>query len=182
MSKWCMMLWLLIRMLVSLNPDLPSVVCMLTWFLLCHISATDLILSRARSLEKHVHTQLPPPEGTNAYRTKMRSLFLNLKAANNPALREDVVSGEISVARLYGMTPAVSFTFFLGFFFRFPARAQSSHMVALFRKWHRKNNKLLIVSWSRKICSKRRVRRLNRQRQTDSNVVNASSDVLCITR
>lgn len=66
---------------------------------------TDLILKRARGLEAHVWKQLPPPGGTNAYRTKMRSLFLNLKAANNPALREDVVSGEISVARLYGMTP-----------------------------------------------------------------------------
>lgn len=69
--------------------------------------ATDLILKRARGLEAHVWKQLPPPGGTNAYRTKMRSLFLNLKAANNPALREDVVSGEISVARLYGMTPGV---------------------------------------------------------------------------
>lgn len=38
----------------------------------------------------------------------MRSLYLNLKAVNNPSLREDVVSGEISVARLYGMSPAVS--------------------------------------------------------------------------
>lgn len=37
----------------------------------------------------------------------MRSLYLNLKAVNNPSLREDVVSGEISVARLYGMSPAV---------------------------------------------------------------------------
>lgn len=50
----------------------------------------------------------PPPDGTNAYRQKMRSLFLNLKAANNPSLREDVVSGEISVTRLAAMSPAVS--------------------------------------------------------------------------
>ncbi len=35
----------------------------------------------------------------------MRSLFLNLKAANNPSLREDVVSGEISVKKLYEMSP-----------------------------------------------------------------------------
>jgi len=35
----------------------------------------------------------------------MRSLFLNLKAANNPSLREDVVSGEITVQKLYSMSP-----------------------------------------------------------------------------
>lgn len=55
-----------------------------------------------------MHEQNPGAEGTNNYRTKMRSLYLNLKAQNNPGLREDVVSGEIGVARLYGMTPAVS--------------------------------------------------------------------------
>ncbi|KAM0752417.1 transcription elongation factor [Meredithblackwellia eburnea MCA 4105] len=67
---------------------------------------TDLILKRARALEKHVYDQNPPPDGTSVYRQKMRSLFLNLKAANNPSLREDVVSGEISIQRLYGMSPA----------------------------------------------------------------------------
>lgn len=36
----------------------------------------------------------------------MRSLFLNLKAANNPSLREDVVSGETTIARLVTMSPA----------------------------------------------------------------------------
>ncbi|KAK4052929.1 transcription elongation factor TFIIS [Microbotryomycetes sp. JL221] len=66
----------------------------------------DLIQTRARALEKHVHTVNPPPEGTNAYRQKMRSLYLNLKAANNPSLREDVVSGEISVKRLSEMSAA----------------------------------------------------------------------------
>lgn len=70
--------------------------------------ATDLILTRARALESYVYDKNPPPEGTNAYRQKMRSLFLNLKAANNPSLREDVVSGEITVSRLANMTPAVS--------------------------------------------------------------------------
>ena len=69
-------------------------------------AATDLILKRARALEKHVYSLNPPPEGTNAYRQKMRSLFLNLKAANNPSLREDVVSGETTIARLVTMSPA----------------------------------------------------------------------------
>ncbi|BGP44300.1 transcription elongation factor TFIIS [Rhodotorula kratochvilovae] len=66
---------------------------------------SDLIFQRARALEKHVWTQNPPPGGTAAYRNKMRSFYLNLKAANNPSLREDVVSGEISVVALYEMDP-----------------------------------------------------------------------------
>ncbi|GAA5824611.1 hypothetical protein JCM3770_006694 [Rhodotorula araucariae] len=66
---------------------------------------SDLILSRARALEKHVWTQNPPPGGTATYRNKMRSFYLNLKAVNNPSLREDVVSGEISVVALYEMDP-----------------------------------------------------------------------------
>ncbi|GAA5884584.1 hypothetical protein JCM16303_000040 [Sporobolomyces ruberrimus] len=62
----------------------------------------DLILSRARGLEQHVHEQT---EGTSNYRNKMRSFYLNLKAAGNPALREGVVSGEISIKELYLMDP-----------------------------------------------------------------------------
>lgn len=65
----------------------------------------DLILSRARGLEQHVHEQT---EGTSNYRNKMRSFYLNLKAAGNPALREGVVSGEISIKELYLMDPKVS--------------------------------------------------------------------------
>jgi transcription elongation factor S-II len=68
----------------------------------------DLILSRARALEKHVHEQNAPPEGTANYRNKMRSFYLNLKAVGNPALREGVVSGEISIKELYEMDPKVS--------------------------------------------------------------------------
>ncbi|GAA5996999.1 hypothetical protein JCM5350_001474 [Sporobolomyces pararoseus] len=65
----------------------------------------DLILSRSRALEEHVHEQNPPPEGTASYRNKMRSFYLNLKAVGNPALREGVVSGEISIKELYEMDP-----------------------------------------------------------------------------
>ncbi|GAA5846935.1 hypothetical protein JCM5353_006401 [Sporobolomyces roseus] len=65
----------------------------------------ELILTRARALEKHVYEKNLPPEGTPNYRNKMRSFYLNLKAAGNPALREDVVSGEVSVKELYDMDP-----------------------------------------------------------------------------
>ncbi|GAA5991381.1 hypothetical protein JCM10908_003285 [Rhodotorula pacifica] len=66
---------------------------------------SDLIETRSRALEAHVWEQNPPPGGTAAYRNKMRSFYLNLKAVNNPGLREDVVSGEISIVQLYEMDP-----------------------------------------------------------------------------
>lgn len=59
-----------------------------------------------------MHEHNAPPDGTANYRNKMRSFYLNLKAAGNPALREGVVSGEISVKELYEMDPKVSFTVF----------------------------------------------------------------------
>ncbi|BGP28384.1 transcription elongation factor TFIIS [Rhodotorula toruloides] len=66
---------------------------------------SDLILSRARALENHVWEENPPPAGSATYRNKMRSFYLNLKAANNPGLREGIVSGEISIVQLYNMDP-----------------------------------------------------------------------------
>lgn len=63
---------------------------------------TDLILSRAQGIEKAVWFQ---HDGTSAaYRTKIRSLFVNLKDKNNPSLRENVVSGDLSVDRFTKMT------------------------------------------------------------------------------
>lgn len=41
---------------------------------------------------------------TSAYRTKFRSLYLNLKDKSNPRLRQDVVSGIISPERLANMS------------------------------------------------------------------------------
>lgn len=85
---------------------------LMAWFFLFG-EATDLILTRARALEAFVWLQ--NPDGNKNYRDKIRSLYQNLKMKNNPGLREDFVSGEISVARLYGMSPAVSFLFVLLF-------------------------------------------------------------------
>jgi len=63
---------------------------------------TDLILTRAQGIEKAVWIQ---HDGTTAaYRTKIRSLFVNLKDKNNPSLRENVVSGDLSVERFATMS------------------------------------------------------------------------------
>lgn len=41
------------------------------------------------------------------YKAKIRSLFVNLKDKNNPSLRENVVSGDISVDKFTKMTSQV---------------------------------------------------------------------------
>ncbi|GAA5981191.1 hypothetical protein JCM11641_003142 [Rhodosporidiobolus odoratus] len=64
---------------------------------------SDLILERARALEKHVWKE--NEDNATNYRNKMRSFYLNLKAVNNPGLREDIVSGELSIGKLYNMDP-----------------------------------------------------------------------------
>ncbi|KAF8057587.1 transcription elongation factor [Lyophyllum atratum] len=62
----------------------------------------EQILERAQGLEKAVHRN---HGGTNAeYKSKIRSLFVNLKDKNNPGLRESVVSGELSVEKFSKMS------------------------------------------------------------------------------
>ncbi|KAK7207154.1 transcription factor S-II, central domain-containing protein [Myxozyma melibiosi] len=64
---------------------------------------SDVILACSKQIEQVVFTN---EKGTTpTYRSKMRSLFLNLKDSKNPSLRARVVSGEISAERLYRMSP-----------------------------------------------------------------------------
>ncbi|KAH7102441.1 transcription elongation factor [Auriculariales sp. MPI-PUGE-AT-0066] len=64
----------------------------------------ELIQKRAIAIEK---TVLADHQGnsTGNYRSKMRSLYLNLKDKSNPALRQSVVSGDIAIPKLTKMTP-----------------------------------------------------------------------------
>jgi transcription elongation factor S-II len=61
------------------------------------------ILSCAKAIELVV---FEGEQGTTpTYRTKMRSLYMNLKDKSNPMLRKRMVGGEISPQRLYKMSP-----------------------------------------------------------------------------
>ncbi|RDB21742.1 Transcription elongation factor S-II [Hypsizygus marmoreus] len=62
----------------------------------------ELILKRAQGLEKAVYQIVGAT--TADYRGKIRTLYVNLKDKNNPSLRENVVSGELSVEKLSKMT------------------------------------------------------------------------------
>lgn len=44
---------------------------------------------------------------TTEYKSKIRSLFVNLKDKNNPALRESIVSGDLAVDKFAHMTSQV---------------------------------------------------------------------------
>jgi len=64
---------------------------------------SDQILSRAQGIEATVLKEFNN-KTTAAYKSKIRTLFVNLKDKNNPTLRESVVSGYISVERLCQMS------------------------------------------------------------------------------
>ncbi|KAF4582728.1 RNA polymerase II elongation factor [Pleurotus pulmonarius] len=65
-------------------------------------SPPEQLLDRAKAIEKAVYTE---HGSTNAaYKAKIRTLFVNLKDKNNPSLRGNVVSGELSVERFTKMT------------------------------------------------------------------------------
>ncbi|KAK9458934.1 transcription factor S-II, central domain-containing protein [Lipomyces oligophaga] len=76
-----------------------------TYNALAHDSTVmpELVLATAKEVERAVF--MAEKGSTPTYRSKMRSLFLNLKDPKNPKLRLRVVSGEISAERLYKMTP-----------------------------------------------------------------------------
>jgi transcription elongation factor S-II len=66
----------------------------------------ELVQKRAVGIEAAVlknHDNKP----NAAYKGKIRSLFVNLKDKNNPTLREDIVSGEITPEKFAVMTSEV---------------------------------------------------------------------------
>lgn len=68
-------------------------------------TAIEQILAKAKGIESTIYAE---NNGTTAaYKSKIRSLYVNLKDKNNPTLRESVVSGELSVQRLCKMSSQV---------------------------------------------------------------------------
>lgn len=67
--------------------------------------AVELIVEKASGIESATYEHFG---GTTAgYKSKIRSLFVNLKDKNNPGLRESIVSGEIPFEKLPTMTSEV---------------------------------------------------------------------------
>jgi transcription elongation factor S-II len=73
--------------------------------------APDQILKRAKGIESSILSLF---DSTNqAYKSKIRSLYVNLKDKNNPGLRENIVSGDISVDKFCKMSSEVKMISFL---------------------------------------------------------------------
>ena len=69
------------------------------------------MLSISRAVEKSV---LELMGGTTAeYKSKIRSLFVNLKDKANPALRASIVDGSLAPEKFARMTSQVRFPFYL---------------------------------------------------------------------
>jgi transcription elongation factor S-II len=67
-----------------------------------------LILKRAQGVEAGTFEHFG---GTTAdYKSKIRSLFVNLKDKNNPGLRESIVGGDIPVHKVPTMSSQVKST------------------------------------------------------------------------
>ena len=87
--------------------------------------ATERVLSISRAVEKSV---LELMGGTTAeYKSKIRSLFVNLKDKANPALRASLVDGSLAPEKFARMTSQVRFLFFFSISF--------SKLWTCYRKW-----------------------------------------------
>lgn len=64
---------------------------------------SETIIKRATAIDVAVFAEFRKVDAP--YRNKMRSLMQNLKAQNNPALRQNVVSGTLSTERFCTMSP-----------------------------------------------------------------------------
>jgi hypothetical protein len=97
------MLWRMIQALVS--PYQSSIIFFFFFFEKQRRIPVELILKRAQGVETAVYDNFG---GTTAdYKAKIRSLFVNLKDKNNPALRESIISGDLGVERFSKMTSEV---------------------------------------------------------------------------
>jgi transcription elongation factor S-II len=75
----------------------------LTNFAFCSDTVPDDVLKIARQVELAAYNTYQP-ETSEAYKTKIRSLYQNLKNKANPQLRVDVMNGAIAPKRFVVMT------------------------------------------------------------------------------
>lgn len=124
------------------------------------LSASEQILSRAKGIES---TVLSDQGGTTpGYKSKIRSLYVNLKDKNNPGLRESVVAGDLPVSKFCKMTSQVFTPLCLGIsFFIIPLSR---------RKWHQRRGRQRTIRSCKRIYLKLSVLKKYRPRRTPSSV------------
>lgn len=75
-------------------------------FELIPCTAAELVYDRSKEIEGAVY-RANGSDASAGYRTKMRSLYTNLKDKNNSGLRSSIISGELLPEKLIDMSPAV---------------------------------------------------------------------------
>lgn len=69
---------------------------------------THLVFDRALAIEAAILKQMGHGQVTGEYRTKVRSLSLNIKDKKNSSLRQSIISGSLEAEKLVGMSVEVS--------------------------------------------------------------------------
>ena len=135
--------------------------------------ASDLILQRARTVEETVCKDC---KGTTpAYKSKIRTLFVNLKDKNNPGLRRSVTAGDIPAQTFARMTSQVRLLARkTNFGKKDVAETFERDVYHTHRIWPLRNAKRLMRRLRKTICSCRSARPTSRQKQTPSSVAGAS--------
>lgn len=134
---------------------------------------TELILQRAKAVEVAVLNNIGSTSA--AYKSKIRSLFVNLKDKGNPSLREDVVSGDISAERLAKMSPGVRI-------FRSCFVYAVVLNILVLRTWLQRSGRRPMTRLSRTIYSHLSVQKNNKQKQMLSSAGAASKGNVAIVR
>lgn len=75
-----------------------------------NVSAVELVLGKAQGIEKAVYANMGG--ATTEYKSRIRSLFVNLKDKANPGLRASIVEGSLSPEKFSKMTSQVHLLFF----------------------------------------------------------------------
>jgi hypothetical protein len=72
------------------------------------------VLGKAQEIEKAVYANMGG--ATPEYKSRIRSLFVNLKDKANPGLRASIVEGSLSPEKFSTMTSQVGFSFFFAIY------------------------------------------------------------------
>jgi len=121
---------------------------------LCTFPAIELLLSRARGIESTLLQEFGTVSA--AYKSKIRSFYVNLKDKNNPELRENIISGKLEVERFCTMTSEVSVQnlFYISAFaysvFYFTRKWRLMNGERWIRKSRKRTFRSLSARWNRK--------------------------------
>lgn len=131
--------------------------------------AVELVAGKAHDIERYVWTNMG---GTNAdYKSKVRSLFVNLKDKSNPGLRASIVDGSLSPEKFSKMTSQVRVNLVYSILI--------TNCEVCYRKWLQRKGRRRIRRFRRRTSSNHFQLLRSKQRRMRSSVPGASRCVNC---